>query len=1049
MGGGNSKQKEALKGKKEEQKRDALPENQQQISEVTQAYLSLHSARMRAGNTKQKQVLKQDEKKKREAPEQQQIVGSLIQAGSSDDGDLSVGTDGHGDFMAYEAREGQAIQHGALDPPDVRACTSLSEPQEQAVASSGGEPRNRIENDVHPAHPARVATSVTASPIDQLLPRTKDYCQQVKAAIQMIAATIAFNSITAEDSYSAFDTDDDGKISLEDLQTAMQTLFPGIQDDIAKAMFDALEQQGYISSGVWADAIYAADASSVLVDCSSSVNSENAATAAHLHLMLKAQTETEAAVANKQIEFATEFATADPPCLIQVIQQFPQTQLDSADFPSSAIQAQQLPFLPPEHAEGKICSDKEAATALHKQVDITELGRNAAQQHIPMTARDEKAQEELIEQEFGETGNRAPEAHIRSKSASEGEDENYETALLQVKSSRLESSAAQQHAEKVTDQPHFTFSVQNNQELKLLHQEEEFLHLEQSAQFRTISSPPEIINQDVANKCVDDEAMVLEELSIVNEYAKTALEVARDSIARIVQGDFFSEVASTSSTNISNADTGDNSRTEDPAQMSFTKFAGMSIKLALSFSAAGQFGTPSRVAFEKELAKDLANASGVLMPSSFLIKNVCPGSVIADVELQSTHEGPDPHDVARELEAQATDARSPLRAGIITRFTESITLIPVPMVSTVGKSLGVSSSETQLSPTRIFKVGGPITAILPEPAQEGLFIFQTLAPSDNNLAIEGPGNNDRGQMTKDISENYARNHPEQVLHQEQGFLQQVQDTTHQRTSSASSCPDGSSQHVLAKMSIDAQAMLAKMSIDVTDEVIKESQDMLEKMSIDAQSIDAQSAEDQNTFQEGTKSTAEPSTHKIRPSLVPLPKSSRSTKKTNTTHKTSNTDAVSALNSALDANHAKEARHNMPANVYSANEKSSETELALLRKEEPPEPVLSRQLLQEYGLEDESDLLANNGIRREGDLRFVTDEVIQELPLSTLSKAKLKELAKAFRKEHETLIQRVQILEAALQAVPLSLNLVSDFTSAHGAQAHLGGKFSVESASLPY
>jgi hypothetical protein len=224
--------------------------------------------------------------------------------------------------------------------------------------------------------------------------------------------------------------------------------------------------------------------------------------------------------------------------------------------------------------------------------------------------------------------------------------------------------------------------------------------------------------------------------------------------------------------------------------------------------------------------------------------------------------------------------------------------------------------------------------------------------------------------------------------------------------------------------------------------------MLEKMSIDAQSIDAQSAEDQNTFQEGTKSTAEPSTRKIRPSLVPLPKSSRSTKKANTTHKTSNTDAVSALNSALDAKHAKEARQNMPANVNSANEKSSETQLALLRKVAPPEPMLSRQLLQEYGLEDESDLLANNGIRREGDLRFVTDEVIKELPLSTLSKAKLKELAKAFRKEHETLIQRVQILEAALQAVPLSLNLVSDFTSAHGAQAHLGGKFSYKSASLP-
>jgi hypothetical protein len=160
----------------------------------------------------------------------------------------------------------------------------------------------------------------------------------------------------------------------------------------------------------------------------------------------------------------------------------------------------------------------------------------------------------------------------------------------------------------------------------------------------------------------------------------------------------------------------------------------------------------------------------------------------------------------------------------------------------------------------------------------------------------------------------------------------------------------------------------------------------------------------------------------------------------------------------------EASHSMPANVSGGKEISSETQRALLRKEaphkaaipapaaranidvkvtqisldeaaavivlEPPQKLLlSRQLLQEYGLEDEADVLANNGIRREGDLRFVTDQVIKELPLSTLSKAKLKELAKAFRKEHETLIQRVQILEAAIPAVPLSLNPISDFTPA--------------------
>ena len=68
---------------------------------------------------------------------------------------------------------------------------------------------------------------------------------------------------------------------------------------------------------------------------------------------------------------------------------------------------------------------------------------------------------------------------------------------------------------------------------------------------------------------------------------------------------------------------------------------------------------------------------------------------------------------------------------------------------------------------------------------------------------------------------------------------------------------------------------------------------------------------------------------------------------------------------------------------------------------PQKSVLSRQLLEEYGLEEEADVLTNNGIRTECDLRFVSDEVIKQLPLSIVSKAKLKELAKTFRKETES------------------------------------------------
>jgi hypothetical protein len=43
------------------------------------------------------------------------------------------------------------------------------------------------------------------------------------------------------------------------------------------------------------------------------------------------------------------------------------------------------------------------------------------------------------------------------------------------------------------------------------------------------------------------------------------------------------------------------------------------------------------------------------------------------------------------------------------------------------------------------------------------------------------------------------------------------------------------------------------------------------------------------------------------------------------------------------------------------------------------------------------VLADNGFKKEGDLRFLSAEVIKELPLSICSRAKLKELAKSFLK----------------------------------------------------
>ena len=56
------------------------------------------------------------------------------------------------------------------------------------------------------------------------------------------------------------------------------------------------------------------------------------------------------------------------------------------------------------------------------------------------------------------------------------------------------------------------------------------------------------------------------------------------------------------------------------------------LKLAMSFTAAGQQGSPARALFEESLVEDLARASG-LSATNFCVKKVSPGSVIVDVEV--------------------------------------------------------------------------------------------------------------------------------------------------------------------------------------------------------------------------------------------------------------------------------------------------------------------------------------------------------------------------------------------------------------------------------
>jgi hypothetical protein len=62
--------------------------------------------------------------------------------------------------------------------------------------------------------------------------------------------------------------------------------------------------------------------------------------------------------------------------------------------------------------------------------------------------------------------------------------------------------------------------------------------------------------------------------------------------------------------------------------------------------------------------------------------------------------------------------------------------------------------------------------------------------------------------------------------------------------------------------------------------------------------------------------------------------------------------------------------------------------------ESHEKLQLRRLLLQYGLEDEAHVLASNGIKKDRDLLFIDEDVIKDLELSPVSKAKLRRLVKA-------------------------------------------------------
>jgi hypothetical protein len=124
-------------------------------------------------------------------------------------------------------------------------------------------------------------------------------------------------------------------------------------------------------------------------------------------------------------------------------------------------------------------------------------------------------------------------------------------------------------------------------------------------------------------------------------------------------------------------DTGVPSPTNADFSSSIPPTVQLTLTLDMDFSRAGEEGSEEREQLKRDVAADLASASGA-PPASFFIK-VSAGSVKVDVEIVA-HPAltRTPEDMALDMEMQASDSNSLLRAGKLTKHTTSITHQVIP-----------------------------------------------------------------------------------------------------------------------------------------------------------------------------------------------------------------------------------------------------------------------------------------------------------------------------------------------------------------------------------
>ena len=83
----------------------------------------------------------------------------------------------------------------------------------------------------------------------------------VQLALDLIAASLAYNNLSPEDGYDAFDVDEDGKVSLDDLTSAVASLNLQLENEGIRAAFAHLDHEntGFIDKDVWGRAIHASN----------------------------------------------------------------------------------------------------------------------------------------------------------------------------------------------------------------------------------------------------------------------------------------------------------------------------------------------------------------------------------------------------------------------------------------------------------------------------------------------------------------------------------------------------------------------------------------------------------------------------------------------------------------------------------------------------------------------------------------------------------------------------------------------------------------------